>query len=313
MAFSVISVISIQKIKQHRERAVRFQSQAEEAETRYQDELEQSEQQRIKLSSELADSARELKRIGVCLRPLETVREAGQLVASAIALNSNSSRANVQRFYLHCITLNFKEALMNPLEEGDKLDDFRVFTDAFPYFDYTEDHRPDTDALVDFLRQAAILNPKRAGLMECIVAYDAATRPGHADYAPVVEALIDYLNIRRGRGVSLQYNPEVPSLVLTAEGAARVLSEYRWSLNECLLRFLPLRSLKIESGKFFVSDLHRLHVETLDLRGCERLIFKNKVDLPVLHRVLIRRGQIDPEKLREQINAHGPFEIVESI
>ena len=311
VALSVISVLFVQGIKHQRNRARQFESKAETVATLYQDELERSEHERRALSRKLATSASNLKKLGIYIRPVETVREARKLVASAFALDSDSANAVLQRFSLDCITLNFKNALDHPVDSMSVLADYLQFAQAFPEFDFSEENRPTIDQLIRFLDHARQLNPRRQALMERIVAYDFALRRDKDACSPVIEALLDYKNGTEGVA-DLFYNAEESALILRSDQEVRlsVLGEY--GSNECLLRFLPFRSLKLKvAGPIYLFDLQSLQIESLDLRNCENVVINNKVDLPLLRKVYIRSGQINAQMLREAINANERYEIVE--
>jgi hypothetical protein len=70
-------------------------AKAETASTLYHAELERSEEDRILLARQLATSASGLKRLGIFIRPVETVREARKLVDSALALDPDCANARL--------------------------------------------------------------------------------------------------------------------------------------------------------------------------------------------------------------------------
>jgi len=312
VALSVISLLFVQGIKHQRDRARRFESKAETVTTLYRDELERSEHERRALSRKLATSASDLKKLGIYFRPVETVREARKLVASAFALDSDSSNALLQRFSLDCITLNFKNALSHPVDSTSVLVDYLLFAEAFPEFDFTEEKRPTIDQLTRFLDHARQLNPRRQALMERIVAYDFALRSDKNACSPAIEALLDYRNGEKGVADVL-YNAEESALLMRSDQEVRLSVWDEYGSNECLLRFLPFRSLKFEvAGLIYLYDLQSLQIESLDLRSCETVMINNDVDLPFLRTVYIRPGQINAQTLREAIHSNERFEIVEA-
>ncbi len=313
VAMSVIGVLSVQSIRRQRARAAHFETQAETVETLYQDELERSAHERYQLARKLASTASNLKKLGIYVRPVETVREARKLISSAYALDPDSANAKLQRFSLNCITLNFKEAVKEPVTPGSDLADYLLFANAFPDFDFSETHRPAAGQLRLFLERARGLNPNRQALMERIVAYDFAARETADDYVPVVDALLEYVNRPAGEAaVVLDYNPAASTLRLAAGQNLRLTIWDKWGSNECLLRFIPFRSLKAEvNGRFYPGDLQNLPLETLDLSGCGVLVFNHAVDLPLLRRVIIRKGQVPHAELRGLIRSNELFEIAE--
>ncbi len=311
VAISVLSVLSVQGIRRQRARATQFEEQAETVTTLYLSELERSEQERFELATKLATSASNLKRLGIFVRPVETVREARKLVDSAFALDRESANVRLQRFSLNCITLNFKEALADPVLPRSELADYLDLARAFPDFDFAERRRPSVAQLSRFLQEAVRINPNRRALMERIVAYDRAARDDRDDYVPVVEALLRYLNRQDGEGLTLDYHPDQSAVTLRALENERMAIWDEWASNECLLRFLNFRALTaMTPGRFYLGDLQGLPIESLDLRGCEQVIINHDVDLPLLRRVVVRPGGLAPATLREAINANEHFEIV---
>ncbi|MEI6890906.1 MAG: serine/threonine-protein kinase [Pontiella sp.] len=247
VTISELMVFSFQNIRRHRDRAAEFETQVETVEILYQDELERSEDERMMLANKLAASASDLKKLSIYFRPIETVREARKLVASAFALNAESSNARLQRFSLHCITLNFKEARIYPVEPQSGLADYLLFAQAFPQFDFSEERRPSVGILASFLVRAGQLNPTRKALMERIVAYDYAARIDTAGYAPVVEALLQYINESQ-EDFSMEYDASTSILHVRANQSIRLTIWDTWGSNRCLLRFLAFRTLKVDMG-----------------------------------------------------------------
>ncbi len=313
---SVVSVLFVQHLHRlqqdtaaERARAVEFESKAETATILYQDELERSEQERVRLARELARSASDLKVLAIFLRPVETVREAHKLVASAFALDSDCATATLQRFSLECITLNFKDALAHPVPPQSDIADYLLFAKAFPSFNFSEEERPSIDQLAGFLQQAREIKSNRQAFIERVVAYDHAARGDKEGYAPVVVGLLEYVN---GAGTFvLRQEKESHSLIVSSEQEIRLRVRDPWASKESLLRFLPFRNLELRiGGHFNLADLNGLPIETLDLRGCNDTVIFRLVSLPRLRKLTIRAGQIDPARLREFIDANHRFEII---
>lgn len=314
VAISVLGVLAIQGISRQRARATWFETRAETVETLYQDELERSAGQRIALAKKLATSASDLKKLGIYMRPLKTVREARKLVASALALDPACPKAKLQRFSLDCITLNLKNALQAPVDHTSNLADYLLLAESFPEFVFSEHRRPTVLQLTDFLKRAQGLNPHRQAMLERIVAYDHAARDKADDYTSVVKAMLDYVNgFPAVDTIAIQHDSSESLLRVRSKETLRMAIWNTWGSNECLLRFLPFRSLKVEvDGRFNPSDLQGLQVETLDLSACKSLGITRNVDLPLLRRVIIRSGQVDPVVLRNAINSNERFEMTET-
>ena len=102
-------------------------------------------------------------------------------------------------------------------------------------------------------------------------------------------------------------------LRLRSNKTLRLAISNTWGSNQCLLRFMPFRSLKaVVEGRIDLGDFQGLQVETLDLCACETLVMNDHVDLPLLRRVIIRPGQIDPIELRNLIRSNERFEITDT-
>ena len=63
------------------------------------------------------------------------------------------------------------------------------------------------------------------------------------------------------------------------------------------------------AGKFLLSHLNKLSIESLDVRRCQRVELAKAVALPQLKEIVIRPGQFTEEQLRRQIQSNEPFEI----
>ncbi|TWT68934.1 serine/threonine protein kinase [Crateriforma conspicua] len=314
VAISVLGVLSVQRVRQQRARASHFASQADAAKSLYQDERERSEQQLEALAKDLATSASEVKKLGIYLNPVETVREARKLVASALKLNPVSHNAKLQQFSLDCITLNFNSALQSPVRPQSRLHDYLLFAEAFPEFDFSEHDRPTISQLTHCFQQAYQLNPNRRALLERIAAYDHTTRDGADDYTPVVKALLSYINgFPDDSGFQLNFDAERSSLHFRCDAAIRLAVWNDWGSNDCVLRFLPFRSLSIDSaGPLFLHDLSGLQVERLDLSDCQTLVANQQVQLPQLRQIIVPDGFVDSDSLVKQIRSNQRIDVIDS-
>ncbi|MDF7808669.1 serine/threonine-protein kinase [Pontiellaceae bacterium B12219] len=318
VVLSAMSVLFIQNLERQREktalereRAVEFATQAENVTTLYQDELDRSENERWVLARKLATSASDLKKLGIFIRPVETVREVRKLVDSAFALNPNCASARLQRFSLDCIMLDFKGALNHPVTLDSDVADYLLFVNAFSSFNFSEEHRPSVLQLTEFLYNPLVIDSSHPALMERVVAYDHAARSDKSGYAPVVKALLDYVN-KKNDDLVMQYDAVASSLILSSNQKIRLVISSEWGSNECLLRFLPFRSFKpVLSEQLHLGDLQGLQIETLDLRDCKKVVIDDTLITPTLKKVYVRSGQLDVEKLRLAIQSNDHLEIIE--
>lgn len=318
VAITVLSMLYLQHFRrqqqataEQRERATRFATKADAASALYQGELARSEEQRKDLALQLATSAKHLKDTDIFARPLLSVRTAKHLADTALTLDPTCSSARAEQFSLNCITLNFHEALAHPPPPGSSLADFLTLAEAFPQFEFGEKSRPSIKQFSEFLRQARELNPRQGLLLEGMIAYDFAVRDDKTSYHEVVGAMGEYMNHGDGH-FSLDHNAAKSSCFLKSATAVQLLIQRPSGSGQCLLRFLSSSSLKLEiAGKFDLSELHGLAVESLDLRGCERSELGNTVALPRLRELLIRPGQLPPATLRLGIKSTRQFAIIE--
>ena len=315
--FSILSAVFIQRLDRERlatnlerNRASEFESKADTIASLYQSELAQSAESRVDLARSLATSANSLKNLGVFENPGRAIPEAQRLSAVALALDPECARARFECFALHCVTMNFRAALRIRPPANHNLADFMEFAEAFPDYDFAGPHRPSAQELANFFRRAREINPRRAALMERILSYDAAFRTDRRSYDEVVAALLYYLN---GEEPPIcDYRPESSFLAVTSDGDLSLLIPPGGS-GRCLLRYLFFRSLELNiAGKFDLSDLNLLPIESLDLRNCSDLTVRKPVYLPLLRKVSIRSGSIQPKVLRSRIQSQERFEIVVS-
>jgi hypothetical protein len=81
----------------------------------------------------------------------------------------------------------------------------------------------------------------------------------------------------------------------------------------CLLRFLSFRFLELEiAGRFSLSDLADLPIESLDISRCAQIDASHAVTLPQLRRLIVRPGQFPEKTLRTKIKSNEPYEILEA-
>jgi hypothetical protein len=315
----VLSVIFVQYLErkqlaifEERKRAAEFETKADTAVTLYQDELGRSEQERRAMARQMGRSASDLKQLGIFVRPVKTVREARKLVDSALALDRDIEVAQTQSFSLDCIMLDFKQALSRSIPSDNDLSDYFLIANAFSDYNFTEERRPTVEQVSRFLQQAQEIGSRHRALMERIVAYDFAARKDREGYVVVVESLLNYVNEWKQGDFSILYKSEESILIVRSEERVRLAIWDKWASNESLLRFLPFRTLQPElADRFYIGDLQKLPIESLDLRGCKTVVINQSTELPLLRRVYIQSGQLDKQKLRDSIITNEPFEIVE--
>lgn len=293
-------------------RADQFESEASSIQSDYQSLITQSEQSNEELAAKLAVSANSLKNLGIFERPGKTVTEAKNLSSTALALDPTCENARFERFSLNCITLNFRGALADPPPMNQNHSNYIEFAQAFPDFAFAAGKRPSESQISTFFREARLINPKCAPLMERILSYDFATRRGKDNYHRIVGAFLEYLNGGKDHIIT-SYDQRESSFFLWSNRDASLLIPVGSGSGECVLRFLRFKTLKLDiSGKFKITDLHMLPIEVLDVRACENLILNGPVDLQGLREIRVRPGQVDHNLLRRRIQSSNQLEIIES-
>ena len=294
-----------------RDRATEFETEAGKVAGRYQAILDQTEAEKVQFLETLVGSSNRMKNIGIFTRPGFTVRECQKLIDAAFMLDPDHLGARTQQVSLDCITLNFKRVIEDTERFGENDPDYLAYAQAFPAFAYDERRRPSAQDLATFYEKAGEISSEHPFLMERIAAYDFAHHKDRKNYLPVVHALLGYLNGGSDR-VELVYDPANSVLRVWSDQKLRTrLLQLRGS-GKCLLRFLCFRNLKLElSRPFNLQNLAGLSIETLDLRACEKLIIKQKLDLPNLRMIIMTPAQIDKGLLHEFIEASQPFEVKE--
>ena len=184
-----------------------------------------------------------------------------------------------------------------------------AFAEAFPNYRFDQHKRPTVTELANFFRVAREINPERGALMERILSYDSAVRRDRSKYEPAVTGLLRYLN---GGEDHLICSLEDSSFFLWSDRDVRLLLPSGSGSGRCILRYLFIRSLELKiAGKFDLSDLHRLPIESLDVRGCPNLVLRQQVSLPLLRRIHIHPSQISRTNLARFLQTAEKVQIVE--
>jgi hypothetical protein len=314
LVIGVTSVLFVQHIglqklatEAQRGRADQLSSEVEALDSEYSSFVEKEEQAKKKLAVSLASSARQLRNLAIFERPVTTIEQTRQMIQTALREDPDSIDAHAQDYATDCVELNYKAALLQPPEVRNVFAyrNYIKFAEAFPEFDFTRSKRPSIAQLTDFFRQSRLIDSRLGVHFERVLAYDAATRVDYAGYDSVVEA---YLQYRHGgpEHFTLSLDGDTSSLSLWSDQLVRLNGQY----GECLLRFLSFRYLKLDiAGKFELSDLNGLPIESLDLSRCQRAELSKAVVLPQLKEMVIRPGQFSEERLRRLIRTTEAFEI----
>ncbi|MDZ8117823.1 serine/threonine-protein kinase [Pontiella agarivorans] len=261
------------------------------------------------LADRLALAARSLINVGIYDRPLGAEAEARPLLDMALQLDPESGIGRRMQFYLHCLTLNYEEALKDPQNYPTYLELAR----AFPSYSFSETNRPSRAAFTEIFTFAQTaseeLNP---GYLERVFCYHAAALKGnHEDLALPLEALLSALN-GGPEHFSMKYDQETAVAAIDSDQASLFLRVLQGRRGRSLLRFIPIKSLKVKTaGELALSEIDHLSIEMLDLSECSSVRLARKHTQLQLKRILIRRGSVDPAELRARIQTIEPLEIIE--
>lgn len=317
IVLTIVTVLSIQGSRyqkkstaEERVRASLAEYEANKMATLYQDQLAQVEDQRIAFARELATSSNNLKNLGIFKHPARTVRDAKKLNSSALILDPNCAVAKFETFSLNCISLNFQEALSQPISTVHRHASYLRYAEAFPHFNFTEHRRPTTKQIATFFRTAHAINPDNAPLMERILFYDFATRKNHSSSAEILEAFLEYLNGEKEH-LRVSYDRENSSYSLWSSEAPQLLVPFGSGSGACALRLIHFRTLNLNiPRKFDVAELQKLPIEILNARNCDELFLSKNVSLPRLREIHIRPGQIEENLLRSHIQTTESLRII---
>lgn len=319
IALTVLSVLFIQRLERQRQltadehrKSTALASDVTRLEDLYATQTSEFRNSARKLALSFAHSADSLKNIGIFTDPVKSVDEAMELAALALTLDPECDAARLQQFDLHCHMLDFKAALAAPrISENNSFADYLEIVKLAPGFDFNRDRRPEPKQLAGFLRQAAGRNPTRAPLMERIVTYDQKSRSSKNGYQEVVSALVAYANPEWDEA-GFHYDSTSQALKLEASGGMRLVARPGGGSGNCLLRFIPVRSLTLSvAGPLQISGLENLGIETLDLRDCPKLQLDKPVRLPLLRTVHLRQGgSVQESQLARILLTAGRLEFV---
>lgn len=262
------------------------------------------------VANKLAHAANRLKNYGIFSKPIQTIEQAQALIDVALGLDPKCGKALWELISLHCLSLNYERAVTVPIEFKDIELGFIQFARSFPQFNYSRSKRPSSEVLVNFIWQARKLDQGQAAHLERVITYQHALAPGKAGFNRVILAFIEYVNDMDAGQIKMLYQRN-ESLHLKSGKGLEFLA-HKGGSHQCILRFLPFRSLSLEMGSTFkLSDLHSLEIETLDITKCAIVTLDENLVLPKLRVVHIRSGQISSSTLRRWIASDSNFKIIE--
>ncbi|WPJ97068.1 serine/threonine-protein kinase [Coraliomargarita algicola] len=315
LVIGVTSVLFVQGIARHklaiaaeRGRAEQLSSEVETLDSEYGSFVEQAQLAKQELAKQLALSARELRNLAIFDRPVATVRRTRFMVNTALQQDPDCIEAHAQHYATDCVELNYTAALKrrNEVRTVAPYGKYILFAQAFPDFNFSDKKRPSISQLVDFFEQARQIDNRLGAYFERVLAYDVVTRKRREGYEAVVEA---YLQYRYGGPdhLTLSLDTESSSLSLWSDQLLRLNGQYGGGL----LRFLTFSSLTLDfDGRFPLSDLNGLLIESLDLSQCQEAVLNKAVSLPALKTIVCRPEQFPETQLRRLIQANEAFKVV---
>ena len=277
---------------------------------KYHETVSKSKEEQIALARSLLTSVKGLKNRGIFDTPMKSIRQGLSLADHALVLDPDSEGVKYELFALNFICLNFKEALKYPLPKGHGRYGYMTLANAFPEFDYHRTKRPDTAKLSSFLSQAREIDPNHSAIIERIISYDAALRGSRDSYHPAILEFIKYLNPDTP-DIELSKKSQEPEVILSTKESIKLIADPGGS-EECVLRYLELRSLKIESSaEFDLSQLNGLTIRRLDLSTCPNFTVSKQVSLPFLERLIINPETSSSGELHHWIQGAKEFQIID--
>jgi serine/threonine-protein kinase len=309
---SMMSVLFVQYLSRQKQATEIERVRADQLDSEYAAYVEETLDGHKALAGTLATSVRRLVELSILERPIETVDQCRKMVEVALQQDPDSADAHGEHFALDCLVLDHKTALQRPdcIQSHLQYPRFIRFAQAFPEFDFSRQKRPSIAQLTDYFRQARILNPEHVWHMERVLAYDYASRRDKRGYAPAVEAVLQYQHEGPDH-LSLSHYERTSVVSIQSDRDVRLILS-GWN-GPCLLRFLSFRFLELEiAGRFPLSDLADLPIESLDISRCAQIDASHAVTLPQLRRLIVRPGQFPEKTLRTKIKSNEPYEIIEA-
>lgn len=317
---SILSVLFVQHLgrqqmatEEERKRADSLLMEVNVLSSDYQTLFEEASVSKKELAGQLVLAAHSLKNMGIFERPVSAVEQAQQLVAMALHLDPECAAARWERFYLYCLTLNYHEALADStIPAATAREGLGALARAFPEYSFSREALPSADQIAAVYRWAEANWEAGGGYLERTFAYYRTVAKGAGEPEVGLAALLGCLNGGEAHvGLSYVYKQSAMTVWTDRED---VRLRVRSDGGECLLRFIPVRTLKVEAtGCLNVKELNGLKIRILDLRECREVVLDGErlVRLPYLQTVLLRPGQVSSAALRHRIRSNEPFEIVQ--
>ena len=312
IAVTVLSVLFVERINHQALLTKAAKERAGEMESLYHNQTAEIRQNARELAQNIAGSADGMVNLGIFTQPVKAMAEAGEMLSMALALDPSCDTALLEQLNNDCLTLNLQAILSSPpLSKDRPYPDYRDIAVIAPDFAFTRQVRPTATQLAAFLHAVVAAKPMRPQMIERIISYDHAARAEHDNYQVVVASLLAFVN----PGWSEQgfiYQSNEGSLELRADGDLKLVVPPRGGSGTCLLRFIPVRSLRLAvAGRVDISQLSGMDLQVLDLRDSPQAVITRPLLLPVLRVIRVREGQFPAGQLLREIQSSVPIQINE--
>ncbi|SHK09248.1 serine/threonine protein kinase [Rubritalea squalenifaciens DSM 18772] len=302
-----------QRAEVERQKAADYASEASMLDSLYQKEVQTRESSRRQLASKLARSANSLKNLGIFKSPVRTVSEVEELAQLALQLNPEDNIARAEVVSMRCLQLNFKGVLeVEGIEHTQSNFTLSLFELAkkFPGYAFSNSRRPTTEQLTDYIRAAGEMKPDLTAHIERTLYYDHVARENGLPY-PAFIAFLEVVN-RHPKTFSSEYEPKTKKLTIqSSENIVTINLARGGGSGESLFRFIKVNELVLQcQGRYDLHDLDGQSMETINVSGCSTLHLNKTVPLPNLKKIIIREGQISPERLQQFIRSQHQWEII---
>ncbi len=316
---SALSVLFIQQLgkeqlatQEERQRADELLSEVNLISSEYESLFEEQALTKQELAEQVARSASNLRNLAFFERPVATLEQSERLIQMALELDPTHEYSQQQLYTIYSLQMNYLSASSDPLvlNRGRNFG-FTRLVDAFSAFDYDLINRPKPEDMVGFLTQAFEITPRITGYIERVFALHVDVVGNREGFDRELEAFVQFHNGGPGK-LRFHYDKISASLKIHYMDDAAPLNLKGRTSALCLLRYIPIRTLTIESqAPVELSHLMGLDIESLDISACRQSTLEAQLNLPHLQQIVMQRGQIDSGSFRQHLRSNDPVEVVE--
>ncbi|MGJ8673456.1 serine/threonine-protein kinase [Rubritalea sp.] len=279
-----------QETFQAREHSLQLSSEVDELTAEYEALFNQTEEPRRKQAKQLLLQAMDKKRKSVFTKPVVPFRNVNELIDRSLTLDPDSKEAQFQHFSIHCIMLDFKNALKHPVELDHQRAGYMDYVKAFPEFNFSETKRPSVEQLAHFIREARNIDDKHGPLMLAILAYDHEARTDKTHYAGVIGAALEFLS-QKSHKLSTSYLPKSDQLTISSEKEFTTSNLGKLPTAH-ILRYLQVDGLVLKiDDSFHLNHLDNTSIKRLDLSHCSDPVMNKQIMIRKLEEIIINNSQ----------------------